>query len=300
MRIFLAFILADLILDSSQMAYANGGNPKSTSFLIEESSQTRQPDRKQPMYDIQVNHVYFVVDKETYEAIKGSDFVRSLAFTYEQKNSADNQIGWEGFYIRGKHTYIELFYPQERYPSIGISGIGMGVDYAGGLDAISEGLQNDLPNLKRGSLKRQGKPWFEYLAVNDSYFYEKNSFWIMEYAPEYFSENSEDISRVHYNKKYDLNKPFLDITKFAIALRPEGLDTLSTYLKSFGLREQGDSYLTSENIEIQLVEEDESRKGIYQIDFSLSEQFGESYSCRLGNSILTIHGNKGSWIFFKK
>ena len=263
--------------------------------------QTPQPNRQLFMYDIQVNHVYFVVDRETYEAIKGSDFVRSLASTYEQKNSTDNQTGWEGFYIRGKNTFVELFYPQDRYPSIGISGIGMGVDYIGGLAAISERLQKDLPNLNRGAFNRQGKPWFEYLAVNDSYFYEKNSFWIMEYAPQYFSENSENVSRAHYNsEKYDPNKPFLDITKFAVALQPEGRDTLSTYLKSFGLRAQDDSYMTSENIEIQLVDEDEKRKGIYQIDFSLKEKLRENYSCRLGNSQLTIQGNKGSWIFFKK
>lgn len=250
---------------------------------------------------VQLNHIYLVVDKETYEIIKNSDFIHSLAFTYEQKSSADKQVGWEGFYMRGKNTFIEFFYPQERYPAVGISGIGMGVDYKGALDSIAERLQKDLPNLKKGHFTRNGKSWFEYLAVNDSYFYEKNSFWVMEYATEYFLENSEDISRAHYNaEKYDFNKPFLDIERFAIALKPEGLANLSAYLKILGLSVQGDSYLTSENIEIQLLEEDECRKGICQIDFSLREHFLENYSCRLGNSMLTIHGDKGSWIFFKK
>lgn len=253
------------------------------------------------MQDIQLNHVYLVVDQETYQAIKSSDFIRSLALTYEQKNSAAHQMGWAGFYVRGKTTYVEFFYPQERYPFTGIAGIGMGVDSKGGLDHLLEKLHKRLPQLKKGGFSRNGKPWFEYLAVNDSYFDEKNSFWVMEYASEYFSENREDISRAHYNaEKYDPNKPFLDIEGFSVALKPQALATLSSYLKGFGLDVRQNSYVTSEDVQIHLLEEDELRKGICQIDFSLKETFVSKHSCRLGNSLLTIEGNKGSWVFLKK
>lgn len=249
------------------------------------------------MKDIQLNHIYLVVDKETYESIKGSDLIKSLAFTYEQKNSADNQTSWEGFYIRGKNTYIELFYPQERYPRIGISGIGMGVDTKGALDIIAEKLKKDHPDTKKGSFIRNGKPWFEYVAVNDSYFSDRHSYWIMEYASEYFSLNSSDVSRAHYNEeKYDSGKSFLNVEAFSIALKPEGIRILSSYLKSSGLKVQDHTYSTSENVNIQLSEEDERRKGIYQIHFSLNGSFQDGIY-RIGNSILELQEKKGSWTF---
>lgn len=250
---------------------------------------------------VQLNHIYVVIDKKTYELIKNSDLISSFASTYEQKNFADKQVGWEGFYIRGKNTFIELFYPQERYPTIGISGIGMGVDTKGALNNILERMKNEHSDVKKGNFSRNGKLWFEYLAVNDSYFYERNSFWIMEYASECFSENFKDISRAHYNaEKYDPKKPLLDVKGFSIALKPEGMAILSSYLKSSGLFEQDHSYITSENVIIKLSEEDEHHKGIFQINFSLNNHFKESRSYHLGNSKLTFDGQNGFWTFLQK
>jgi len=252
------------------------------------------------MKTVQLNHIYLVVDKDTYESINRSDLINSLACTYEQKNSADNQIGWEGFYIRGKNTYVEIFYPQERYPKIGITGIAMGVDTKGALEQISEKLKKDHPNTKKGAFCRNGKPWFGYVAVNDSYFYERNSFWIMEYASEDFAENSEDVSRAHYNaKRYDPTKLLLDIDSVAIAFQPEGRAILSSYLKSLELEMHDHTYLTSENVEIALTEEDERRKGIYQISFSLN-QHAQKGSYQIGNSLLVLQGKKAIWTFYTK
>ncbi len=269
----------------NETSFNQGGNCKDRSNM------------RQSMYGVELNHIYLVVDRETYEAIKSSDLIRSLAFTCEQKSTADNQIGWEGFYMRGKNTYIEFFYPQERYPSVGISGIGMGVDRKGILDK----MQEDLPHFTKGCFSRNGKPWFNYIAVGDSYFYKRNSFWIMEYAPEYFAEDPEDVSRAHYNfEKYDQDKPFLDIEKVSIALKNEGLEVLSGYLGDLGLLKKERSYVTSENIEVQLLEENEQQEGICQIHFSLSKDFEKSGSYRLGNSILTLRENRGSWSFYKE
>jgi hypothetical protein len=249
------------------------------------------------MIPIELNHIYFVVDRETYDAIRKSEFVQSLVSTYEQKNSADNQAGWEGFYLRGKNTYVEIFYPQERYPYTGISGIGMGVDEPGGIDRIAYELKDSWQGLQKGQFARNGKPWFDYLAVKDSYFAGKNSFWIMEYASSYFSENSQDVSRAHYNeRKYDPTKPLVNIVEFSIALPKEGLETLSSYFRNCGLQAEEQSYMTSEKITIHLTEENESRKGIYEIHFSLDRDF-EEVSSQIGNSVLQLSGKVGVWTF---
>jgi hypothetical protein len=250
------------------------------------------------MEPIQLNHIYLVVDRETYESIKTSDLMNSFAVTYEQKNTADNQMGWEGFYIRGKHTYIEFFYPQERYPKIGISGIGMGVDIPGALEEVTQRLKKDHPDAKKGSFSRNGKPWFEYVAINDSYFFERNSFWIMEYAPEHFQEHIEDVSRAHYNgEKYDPQKLLLDIQGFAIALEPKGSAILESYLTSSGLNKHSRTYSTSENVKITVSDTNEQNRGIYQILFSLNQYFPQKIVYQLGNSRLTFEGNQATWDF---
>jgi len=122
----------------------------------------------------------------------------------------------------------------------------------------------------------------------------------MEYSSEYFEENSEDISRAHYNSsKYDKNKPFLDIKKVVIKLKPEGVKALANCLRGLNLNVYNNSYLTSQDVEIELLKTNENYEGICQIEFSLAEHAREIYSCHLGNSILTIQGDKGSGFFFK-
>lgn len=252
------------------------------------------------MQTVQLNHIYLVVDRETYESIKSSDLIASLAFTYEQKNSADNEGWWEGFYLRGKNTYIEFFYPQERYPKLYTFGIGMGVDRQGALDEVSERLKKDHPATQKGHFSRNGNPWFEYVAVNDSYFFERNSYWIMEYASAYFSENSKDVSRAHYNEgKYDPEKPFLNVEGLSIALPSEPREVLSSYLISSGLSGHENVYSTSEHVKIELSEESERHQGIYQIHFSLNRWFPEG-SYQIGNSLLILQGKKGIWTFCAK
>ncbi len=292
LRVVLPFILSIPIFALGAFTAISPGD------LLSENEPFENP--KVCMKAAQLNHIYLVVDKDTYESIKESALINSLGFAYEQKNSVDNQGSWEGFYMRGKDTYVEFFYPQERYPIVGIAGIGMGVDCKGDLEEIAERLKKDHLKTTKGCFSRDGKPWFTYVTVDNGYFFEKNSYWIMEYASEYFSENPKDVSRAHYNEeKYDPLKPFLNIEGFCLALKPKGLKILSSYLKSSGVKAQNHKYATSENVEIELSEEDHVHKGIYQINFSLNQYFQDG-TYQIGNSTLILKGKKGSWYFFAK
>ncbi|MGV3610702.1 MAG: DUF5829 family protein [Fluviicola sp.] len=57
---------------------------------------------------IRLNHLWIALDSTTYQAIRNSDFLKS-GFAY----SMEKQLTyWEGFYIIGKNTYLELFHPK--------------------------------------------------------------------------------------------------------------------------------------------------------------------------------------------
>lgn len=248
---------------------------------------------------VQLNHLYLVVDLETYKSIKDSPFIHAFAHAYEQKNKADNQKGWEGFYIRGKNTYLEIFYPQARYPNVGISGIGLGVDQKEYLEIAYNVFKKEHPQAQKGCFSRERKPWFDYVTIHDGFYYEKHSFWIMAYASECFSENQEDVSREHYNKeKYDSSKPFLDITGFSIALKPEGCRLLRSYLDIIFPKEKN-RYVTSEGIKIHVREEDEIHQGIYEITVSLQSSLEMLHDLELGASKMTIdqRKKKAVWTF---
>lgn len=249
---------------------------------------------------VQLNHLYLVVDEGTYQAIKEAGFIHSLAYTYEQKNKADGEEGWEGFYIRGKNTYIEFFYPQDRYPRVGISGIGLGVDREKDLETAYDMFKADHPAAQKGHFSRKGKAWFDYVTIKDGYYYDKHSFWIMAYAADCFSENKEDVSRSHYNKDmYNSDKPFLNITGFSIALEPKGLVLLESYLKSVGFSKNDQGYVTGEGVHIYLREEDETHQGIYEITFTLHPLPNPVMKLDLGSSQLKIDHDKATWSFFK-
>ena len=248
---------------------------------------------------IDLNHLYVVVDLPTYQAIRDSDLVRSLACTYEQKNQAEGQLDWEGFYIRGKNTYIEFFYPQARYPKSTISGIALGTDTLGQLEDIFQLFKSKYQNAMRGNFSRNGRSWFDYVTVGDSFFQEKHSFWIMEYSKDDFNENPQDISPRHYNaERFDPSKSFLDVTEVSIALNPIGLERLSSYLQTSGLPQLDKRlYQTESGIKISLLEETSERKGIYQLRFSVSKGISPSSNSALGSSSLIITDKQATWDF---
>ena len=248
---------------------------------------------------VDFNHLYLVVDLPTYQAIRNSSYIQSLACTYEQRNNAEGQLGWEGFYIRGKNTFLEIFYPQARYPVPGISGIALGTQSVGHLQDVLRAFTSSYPSAQIGKFSKGGRSWFDYVCVDDSFFQEKHSFWIMEYSPDCFDENEQDISPLHYNSnRFDPTRSFLDVTEFSIALNPIGLEKLTSYLSICDLvRLEEFCFQTRAGIRIHLSEETLERKGIFQVRFSLSDGLSNSISLSMGGSKLEIENRQGEWHF---
>lgn len=251
------------------------------------------------MPPIELNHIWTVVNKPTYAAIKKSPLIKELAYCYEQANSADGQIGWEGFYIRGKNTFIELFFPQERYKSIGLHGIGLGCDHHGDLKKYFHSFKNAYPTAEYQAFTRNGEAWFDYVADNGSYYGDGHSLWIMEYSPDYFQENKEDVSREHYNKaSYDPHKLLLDVTGITIALKRSDQMTLSAYLVQSGMESAGSNiFKTHSGITITIINESTSQKGISLIQMALNKSMPSTEPLFIGSSRLEYSGHTANWHF---
>jgi hypothetical protein len=92
---------------------------------------------------VYLNHFFVTLDATTYAAVRKSPELGVLAST-EERTTKTNFGEYSGFYLRGRHTFIELMQPMpppdEQLPRD--SGIGLSVEEAGGLSRVVARLRS--------------------------------------------------------------------------------------------------------------------------------------------------------------
>lgn len=117
-----------------------------------------------------LNHVYFVVDEETYAALAGSELVREGFAVSEERTTVRADLSYTGLYLYGEHTYFEFLPPTPRAGlAAGASGLALGVEREGGLARLAERLrERGVPSSggpRSRELDGEDVPWFEILGV---------------------------------------------------------------------------------------------------------------------------------------
>lgn len=256
--------------------------------------------------DIFINHVYLVLSPNSFEQIRDNDFLNLHFANIEKKSLASgNDLKWEGIYIRGKNTFIELFYPQGnvQFSKKGNSGIGFGTDNIGDINLVYSHLKSNVPDINKNKFTRliDGKEcdWFKYVAQKDSFIAPHLSVWCMEYEQEYCG--SSDITRATYNAPfYHPSKLFKDITGLTLAVKIESQQNFINLLTHSGyvLTELSDfTYACkSHDFTIEIVPETFDVCGIQKISLELNESVS-AQTYVIGETTLTLEGTKGIWIF---
>ena len=116
-----------------------------------------------------LNHVYWIVERATYEALKAEPFLRELAVV-EERTTVRADGSYTGLYLYGKRTYIEFLAADEAAGFVaGQSGLALGLERAGGTDALAVELHKQgFPSQKLPVTRAQGEaqiPWFAMLAL---------------------------------------------------------------------------------------------------------------------------------------
>jgi hypothetical protein len=127
--------------------------------------QAWQRARPAPVF---LNHVYWVVDRATYEALKAEPFLRELAVV-EERTTQRSDRSYTGLYLYGRRTYIEFLAADESAGFVaGQSGIALGIERAGWTDALAVELhRKGFPSSRQAITRAQGDaqvPWFAMLA----------------------------------------------------------------------------------------------------------------------------------------
>src|ERR1700722_8602123 len=90
---------------------------------------------------VSFSHFYVDLDKDTYRALQESPEMLSFA-DHELAHKNDGHSEYTGFYIRGRHTYMEFFGdPVPEGDRVGNVGMGLWVEKTGAVSIINERLQ---------------------------------------------------------------------------------------------------------------------------------------------------------------
>lgn len=147
------------------------------------------------MPPVYLNHLFVMLETETYNEIVTSDFIKSEFGVYEQRTTkAAEGLSWTGTYLYGENTYIELF-DIANVPSFieQSSGVALGVDEHGGSEWVrslfSDRLHAEVLQFLRAR-KTDGVdiPWFRSTAAEYPDQTPRLLRWVMEYHQDYLKK----------------------------------------------------------------------------------------------------------------
>jgi len=114
---------------------------------------------------VHLNHLFAVVDAETYAALAGSDFLRETFAVSEERTTVRADLTYTGLYLYGQHTYFEFLAPGAQSGT----GLALGVERAGAQEAFAARLAAAGVRSQTGPITRrlgdEDLPWFRILGV---------------------------------------------------------------------------------------------------------------------------------------
>ncbi|MEK6283164.1 MAG: DUF5829 family protein [Acidobacteriota bacterium] len=271
-----------------------------------------------------LNHFYIVLNSETYKAIEQDPFLRGEFAVTELRTTTRTDISYTGAYFYGTNTYFEFF--DAATTSIGKlsdSGIALGVDQAGTLEAFRSATGTNPPNSKLSLLQSPitrgfaGKqvPWF-YMAVPTNIPADAGlRFWVMEYHPSFLNEwnaqpdvKNPGVRRRDILKRYATvlkdtpRKPyFQDVVAITLALNKATTRALLELGQLLGYRErisETTTTLTGQDIELRIIPETPTERGIRQITMRVNGKPAKQSEFQFGKSVLSFRGNGlATWTF---
>jgi len=270
------------------------------------------------------DHLYLVVDEETYDAIKESDFIRDVFCMFTEDTVSSGGRTWAGAYLKGEEAYIEIFGPGGlKDAEKGTIGMGFSTSRTGDINIVferykrsfGEGLEIELTKIEFDTFKL---PWF-YVLESDSSEGNPISSWVMEYHPMHLQfmgvipDTAGFISRASYMTSMNsmiaretgqtvMPVLFRSITGISLAISQSELTRLSSELAAISYTMDVDKDVTvfhGPAISITCRVNPDPRYRVQSLSFSLSKRPEKETVMHFGPaSVLTISTNgAGHWTF---
>lgn len=255
---------------------------------------------------VDLNHVYRVLDKDTFSAVDHSEFLRAEFAQFERRTTKSGDDSWTGLYFYGESTYFEfLAADPARQRPLGQSGVALGVEEPGASAAVRKALEalgaGPVRSFERPR-EAAGKtvPWFRMTGFEPSDPVLVS--WVMEYSPKFLKEwhpelrpGLSGISRravlERYQAKAALTTPIKDpllkdVTGLRLALAPDRASAFGRELTALGFRgepKDGGVSWSGAGVRIDVVPAAASGPhGIVLLEMSLTRKPEEKKSIALG------------------
>lgn len=278
--------------------------------------------RGQPGSEVSValplNHLYVILDAESFRAVRDHPFLRGPFGWWEHRTTVRPDLKYTGTYFYGRHTYFE-FLESGNIPGLlaGNSGLALGVEEAGGLEALMKRQPPLFPQtagvVRRGFEDAQ-VPWFSEAVVTGFGDYADLRLWMMEYHQRFLAEwhatwppASGGITRAAILERYKAILPaqpahplFQDVVGVTLDADPATATRLSDALVRLGYESRRDDRLTmldGPDVTVR-VRAASAPPCIRELELRLTRPPEEPFELRLGTSVLTLHtGPSATWVF---
>jgi hypothetical protein len=256
-----------------------------------------------------LNHLYVVPDRETFDAIAGSSFLRESFAVFEERATVRADISYSGLYLYGKNTYFEFLPPGAGGLAEGSTGIALGLETAGASDVLARAFEARDVLAQLVPITRQLEavqvPWFRMLGIEMPP--SPLNLFVMEYDPRFLASwhatlppASGGIARSSVLERYAAaldrsewraKAPLADVVEVRLALDEAQRERVLAVCKAGGheVEEKGDEWLVHAPQCRFVLRKSEKPGGVTGFTMRLCEPLARE-PLRLGKAVLTFHG----------
>ena len=207
------------------------------------------------MAPVFLNHFFLTLDRATFAAIRGADWLKTVFAPFEERTTRRNDVTYSGIYFYGRNTYFEFFEEgSEIGKVIGATGVAFGMEVAGGAKQLAHLLPDQTVITRR---TEAGEPaWFHSASPAGAGRAQFFRTWVMEYHADFLKDwygtlpplNANLLRRRNVLDRYvakiglwDKRNEFLlkDVTAIELALGSALRKQLLDLLQGFGYQMTG-------------------------------------------------------------
>jgi hypothetical protein len=197
-----------------------------------------------------LNHLYVVVDAETFAAIRDSgELARLLGRTDGGlPDYAPPAPDADRVFFRGRETYLEIFAPENRFGEpVGKVGLALGHDDPAAFEALESAWREVCPaGVRRTPVAYQGiappVPWYDAVQCDETAGGDHLAVWAMVYLPQFHAWQTRSMDEGARTARADILAPRaadgqgrFDITGVSLWVESETFERLTIQLTRAGL-----------------------------------------------------------------
>lgn len=262
--------------------------------------------------EIYLNHLYIVLDSNTYSHLFDSSFLSQKLGNIEETSTTTANDSWSGKYLFGKNSYFEFFSTKGyKGATLGDCGLGFMTIKSNEIWEIKKSWrENSNDSIETDTTHRMlngmPKPWYYSLSLSNNDSLQHFSTWLMENTPEELSTvgfSAEEIKSginwqtyIAKRNKTEFTKSFNQIKSVTLLINKKEYEYLKKSLLGFGLQQKGNNFFNAQIKIICTIDERFSVR-LKTVETELIKLFSKSNIKISDNLIVHVNGNKAIWEF---